>query len=299
MITTLKPHTPGALREQALRGNCSYVLSEQACEYFWEGSEALSIKTFSNGQSLYSVGRGYYAVDENSYLLLNHGQPYSITISSDRPVTSFCLFFAPGLVRDVWLGLTSRQECLIDEPFSQTRVVSLFYERTYPHDSLVTPALLALKIALEHGRYESGRLEEHFHEILVHLFQMHQQVHYEVEALPALRAATRAEIYRRLYRAKDYVTALFSLPLTLADMAYVACLSPNHFLRLFKIVFHQTPHQYLINIRLAHAQRLLIETEEPVTDICFAVGFESLSSFSWLFKQRFGCSPLAYRHQKK
>jgi AraC-like DNA-binding protein len=128
---------------------------------------------------------------------------------------------------------------------------------------------------------------------------MHQQVHYEIEALPGLRATTRVEIYRRLYRAKDYITALFDQPLTLADMAYVACLSPNHFLRLFKMVFHQTPHQYLINIRLAHVQQLLIESERPVTDICFSVGFESLSSFSWLFKQRFGRSPLAYRRQKK
>jgi AraC-like DNA-binding protein len=65
------------------------------------------------------------------------------------------------------------------------------------------------------------------------------------------------------------------------------------------MVFHQTPHQYLINIRLAHVQQLLIESERPVTDICFSVGFESLSSFSWLFKQRFGRSPLAYRRQKK
>jgi hypothetical protein len=88
MIITLKPHTPGIPGEQASHGNCSYVLSDQACEYFWEGSEALSLKTFSGGQSLYSVGRGYYAVDEKSYLLLNHGQPYSITISSDRPVAS-------------------------------------------------------------------------------------------------------------------------------------------------------------------------------------------------------------------
>jgi hypothetical protein len=51
MIITLKPHTPGTPGQQASHGNCSYVLSDQACEYFWEGSEALSIKTFSGGQT--------------------------------------------------------------------------------------------------------------------------------------------------------------------------------------------------------------------------------------------------------
>jgi AraC family transcriptional regulator len=298
MIITLKPHTPGALAEQVLQGKCSYVLSDRACEYSWEGSGSLSLKTFTGGQSLYSVGRGYYVVDEKSYLLLNHGQPYLITISSDRPVASLCLFFAPELVQDVWCGFTCGQEHLIDEPFSQARAAPHFYERTYPHDALITPALLALKAALVHNQYEPGRLEERFHEILICMFQMHQHVYREIETLPALRATTRSEIYRRLYRAKDFATALFDQPISLADMAYVACLSPNHLLRLFKTVFHQTPHQYLINIRLAHAQRLLIETEQTVTDICFSVGFESPGSFSWLFKQRFGCSPLAYRQKK-
>jgi AraC-like DNA-binding protein len=82
-------------------------------------------------------------------------------------------------------------------------------------------------------------------------------------------------------------------------MAAVACLSPNHFLRTFKQLFHQTPHQYLISKRLEEARRLLSLTEMPVTDVCFSVGFESLGSFSWLFRHRTGVSPEAYRRQKR
>ncbi|MBA3357135.1 MAG: helix-turn-helix transcriptional regulator [Pyrinomonadaceae bacterium] len=78
-----------------------------------------------------------------------------------------------------------------------------------------------------------------------------------------------------------------------------ACLSPNHFLRTFKQAFHQTPHQYLTRIRLEHAQGLLAQTNQPVTDVCFAVGFESLGSFSWLFRQRVGLAPEAYRRAKR
>jgi AraC-like DNA-binding protein len=82
-------------------------------------------------------------------------------------------------------------------------------------------------------------------------------------------------------------------------MAQVACLSPNHFLRTFKQVFRQTPHQYLIDVRLIKAKQLLTETNRPITDICMAIGFDSLGSFSTLFRRRTGLSPAQYRKQKK
>ncbi|MEO6887705.1 MAG: helix-turn-helix transcriptional regulator [Ktedonobacteraceae bacterium] len=57
----------------------------------------------------------------------------------------------------------------------------------------------------------------------------------------------------------------------------------------------QSHHQYLITRRLERAQHLLLHTDRSVTEICFALGFESLGSFSWLFRQRIGCSPTTYR----
>jgi len=53
--------------------------------------------------------------------------------------------------------------------------------------------------------------------------------------------------------------------------------------------------QFLQGTRLEAARRLLANTGDDVTAICFAVGFESLGSFSWLFRKRFGTSPRAFR----
>ena len=131
------------------------------------------------------------------------------------------------------------------------------------------------------------------------LLLVHTRVRRQVESIPALRPASREELYRRLHRARDYAAACLDEPITLNDMARVACLSTNHFLRTFKQAFHQTPHQYLTRIRLERAQGLLAQTDQPVTDVCFAVGFESLGSFSWLFRQRVGLAPEAYRKAKR
>src|SRR5262249_44945928 len=95
------------------------------------------------------------------------------------------------------------------------------------------------------------------------------------------------------------ILALFTTPITLDDMASVAGLSPNHLLRTFKQVFDQTPYQYVIAKRIAYAQELLRSTDQCVMDICFAVGFASLGTFSWWFRQRVGVSPSVYRSQNR
>ena len=79
---------------------------------------------------------------------------------------------------------------------------------------------------------------------------MQASIYQELDAIPAMRAATREELYRRIHYAREYAAALFTTPITLDEMARVAGLSPNHLLRTFKQVFDQTPYQYVIAKRL-------------------------------------------------
>jgi AraC-like DNA-binding protein len=77
--------------------------------------------------------------------------------------------------------------------------------------------------------------------------------------------------------------------------AAAARLSPFQFIRRFKALFGETPHQLRVAARIDRAQRLLALTDRPVTDVCLDVGFSSLGSFSALFSRRVGQSPSAYR----
>src|SRR5262245_16891839 len=105
------------------------------------------------------------------------------------------------------------------------------------------------------------------------------------------------DVFGRLCRARDYLHAHHATPLTLDALARQASLSRYHFLRLFREAFGQTPHQYLIRVRLERAKTLLAAGNDPVTEVCFAVGFSSLGSFSTLFNQRVGCSPSGWRRR--
>lgn len=103
------------------------------------------------------------------------------------------------------------------------------------------------------------------------------------------------EMFRRLCRSRDWISARIDEPLRLADAAREAYLSPFHYHRLFAHTFGETPHEFLTKLRIDRAKRLLARDQLPVTEVCFAVGYESLGSFSTLFRTMVGYSPAAYQ----
>jgi AraC-like DNA-binding protein len=100
---------------------------------------------------------------------------------------------------------------------------------------------------------------------------------------------------RRMLQARDTMDRRFSKPLDVPALARVAHTSPAHFSRQFRATFGETPHRYLQRRRVERAMELLRETDRPVTEICFEVGWGSLGTFSRTFRAIVGESPSAYR----
>jgi AraC-like DNA-binding protein len=100
---------------------------------------------------------------------------------------------------------------------------------------------------------------------------------------------------RRMLRSRDAMDRAFAQPLDVPALARVAHVSPAHFSRQFSATFGETPHRYLQRRRVERAMELLRETDCPVTEICFDVGFNSLGTFSRTFSGIMGESPSAYR----
>jgi AraC-like DNA-binding protein len=99
----------------------------------------------------------------------------------------------------------------------------------------------------------------------------------------------------RLRLARQLIDDCFDQPIDLDRMAEQAELSRFHFVRAFREQFQQTPHRYLRDRRIERAKQLLASGNLSVTDVCFEVGFESLGSFSTLFRRLVGQPPAAYR----
>ena len=104
-----------------------------------------------------------------------------------------------------------------------------------------------------------------------------------------------SDIYQRLVTAKVYIDENYHEPLDLDSISQQAYLSRFHFHRLFRQVYQHTPHQYLIRKRIDRAKYLLAENK-TVSEVCNEVGFESIGSFSTLFKREIGFAPTYFRN---
>jgi AraC-like DNA-binding protein len=100
-----------------------------------------------------------------------------------------------------------------------------------------------------------------------------------------------------LRRARDHADRSYAGPVTLEEMAAVACLSKYHFLRLFRATYGMTPMEYVSKRRIERAQDLLRATNLTVTEVCFAVGFSSLGSFSSRFRSVVGETPSEFQRR--
>lgn len=107
----------------------------------------------------------------------------------------------------------------------------------------------------------------------------------------------RMYMYRRIVEAKLFIDSHFADKIDLDNISNQASFSKYHFLRLFKASFGRSPHQYLTQVRLQEARKLL-KNNASVTEVCFAVGFESIPSFTRLFKRHNGISPKEYAQQE-
>jgi AraC-like DNA-binding protein len=102
---------------------------------------------------------------------------------------------------------------------------------------------------------------------------------------------------RRMLRARDAMDRSYAEPLDVPALARVAHVTEAHFIRTFRATFGETPHKYLQRRRIERAMFLLRSSDQTVTDVCMAVGFSSVGTFSRVFAATVGEPPSVYRRR--
>jgi AraC-like DNA-binding protein len=249
----------------------------------------LSIKSVTAGSVIWKTGGRELTVDRDSFLVLNHGEPYSMEIESHTPVATLCVFFQEGFVES---AAASVAHSGIEPEPEPDLALCHFLLRLHPRDSHILPRMQSLVNA---RLADQLWIDEQFLQLACDLLQLNREIERRVRLMPARRPATREELFRRVRRGQEFLHANACIQLDLASLARQACLSPFHFHCAFTKAFGKTPNQYRTELRLAEAQRLLEASDMTVTEICGAVGFESAASFSSLFRRSFGAPPSAIR----
>lgn len=98
-------------------------------------------------------------------------------------------------------------------------------------------------------------------------------------------------------RVKDRIDREYAQPLDVESLARGVHMSAGHLSRQFKLAYGESPYSYLMTRRIERAMRLLRVGEMSVTEVCFAVGCQSLGTFSTRFSELVGVPPSVYREQ--
>jgi AraC-like DNA-binding protein len=107
--------------------------------------------------------------------------------------------------------------------------------------------------------------------------------------------ANQTSVERAIHHMKEHLAE----PLDLDAIAQVAAVSKFHFVRVFDEVTGITPHYFLACLRMQQAKEILLSSDTSITDVCLAVGYNSLGSFSRTFSELVGVSPQEFRAMPK
>lgn len=100
---------------------------------------------------------------------------------------------------------------------------------------------------------------------------------------------------RRILKVKNFISKNYMDELRLPELASLAGMSSSAFSRFFKLYTGRNISEYIIDLRLGYAARMLVDTAKSISEIGFDCGFNNLSNFNRIFKKKKGCSPSEFR----
>lgn len=227
--------------------------------------------------------RASFDAAPTSMVILHLDGPVKVRRGHNLPCTvpAGGLFVQPAghdLTVELGGGLNTVHVYLADEAFGSERV--RLHEEVGAVDPLVEQLMLALDGVLRDWEPSARTYVDHLTTLLAsHLARRRQP-------LPAVGLTER-----QFAAVRELIEDRIAEPLPLADLADAAALSVSQFVRQFKVSTGDTPHRYLVGLRLRHAQRLLRTGTLPIADIAVRCGFSHQEHLTRVMRSRLGTTP--------
>lgn len=225
------------------------------------------------------VGREEYVLEENDLLLINSNEVHGVESDQENKL----------LLIQIPIRFIKRFYSNIENESFQCQSFQSIDQQSYNKiRSLIAELMLAVK-----------RKEDNY-EIKVHsllLDVVYQLVtHFKVEKKNII-INTEKDI-ERMNRLTNYIQQHYMNPITLQELADTEELTAPYLSRYFQHHMGQSFIKYINGIRLEHAVRFLLETDQPIIQIALECGFPNLNSFHKLFKDTFHTTPHQYRKKQ-
>lgn len=229
-----------------------------------------------------------YVFQAGQVYVINDIEPHAIYSQSGAQI--FMVHFHPSLLLDSWTGQMRRELLLAFQPPDtvQTPLLPLNDPTTKQvYDLLLTMKSESLNQQDAYDVVISGLLSQAAGYLARRLLRDNEQIYQQHRR--------RQVAYRRIQPVLELIESNYMSNISLDDMAETACVSRSHCCTLFQVALGTTPIAYRNGRRLIEARRLLRQTDQPVREIAFQIGFGSVQEFNRLFHRETSMTPTAYR----
>ena len=151
-----------------------------------------------------------------------------------------------------------------------------------------------------HRLVKLSSIEERFLAVQEFFFILYELSKFDDARELATTAFAKVEVEsesKRILKVKNYIDEHYKEEMSLEQLAGLVGMTSTAFSRYFRQSTGKNLSEYIIDIRLGHASRILIDTTDSISEICCRTGFNTLSNFSRLFRKRKGCSPTEFRRK--
>ena len=197
-------------------------------------------------------------------------------------------------VREITIQFSAN---LLDERLlarNQFASIRKMFERARLGVAFSMAAILKVYNLLDRLSSQEARFEQ-FLTMLKILYDLSQDADAKTLASSSFAQQESGRESRRVAKVKEYILAHYAEDLRLEDLAALAGMAPSAFSRFFKQHTTRTLSDYIIDIRLGAAARMLVDTTSSIGEICYSCGFNNLSNFNRMFKARRGYTPRDFR----
>lgn len=226
---------------------------------------------FDLSKDSYDMHTGHIVIDKPDY-------EYKL-----RPAAGACSIF--NFTLDFYKRFQEDMNMKYSFFFSNNNILSLMLRATpeaeYLHHQVMKKASVAGKLEMDN--------------LVLELFNQIISTITDRSIEEEINASLKGHRLSTVERAKEYMVENFSSDISLAGISDHCCVSPFHFSRIFKKYTSWTPHQFLQNVRLKHAEMLLKNSQMNISEISFHSGFNSLEYFATAFRQKYKFNPTGYR----
>lgn len=288
MITRTLPNTDNSSNTPPNRAKNALIFAKTTEPYFYPKHKTpFLLATQWQGKGTYRLNEQPIQISNRDFYFINANDELEIRFEEKRPIETLLILFEERFVKESLASLIKPDKLLLDQPHlnrSESMTIP-------PVPFELTDDIKRMLMRIVNEDQTADQLDLLLFDLITQFEKVNRKAIGQLQKIPVTKSTTKMELFKRLHMAKEFMNDHVCYQIGLDEIAKESGMNKFHLLSHFRKRYGSTPYQYLLEQKLQRAKSMLIRRKHSVTEVCHAVGFDSLGSFSNAYTKRFKIRP--------